>query len=167
MAKKTESVRIQDDLYRSVNGEWLDNAVIPADKPATGSFDRLSDDVDKLLMEDFAKFAKGEETPDLPIIEDAVRLISPSVLEPICRLKTGALGSKNPRLHVNEVLIALSISAVTDPNAEAAYACLPDLLGCEAHTSVIVSSTDADTLRKLGVNLTCEPVYESKKLFHR
>jgi uncharacterized protein (UPF0371 family) len=100
-------------------------------------------------------------------IEDAVRLISPSVLEPICRLKTGALGSHNPRLHVNEVLIALSISAVTDPNAEAAYARLQDLRGCEAHTSVIVSSTDADTLRKLGVNLTCEPVYESKKLYHR
>jgi uncharacterized protein (UPF0371 family) len=68
---------------------------------------------------------------------------------------------------VNEVLIALSISAATDPNAEAAYACLSDLHGCEAHTSVIVSGTDAETLRKLGINLTCEPVYESKKLFHR
>ncbi|MBQ7208430.1 MAG: DUF1846 domain-containing protein [Lentisphaeria bacterium] len=100
-------------------------------------------------------------------IPDEIRLISPSVLEPICRLKTGALGSRNPRLHVNEVLIALSISAVTDPNAEAAYAMLSRLRGCEAHSSVIVSSIDAETLRKLGVNLTCEPVYESKRLFHR
>ena len=100
-------------------------------------------------------------------IDDAVRLISPSVLEPICLLKTGILGSRNPRLHVNEVLIALSISAVTDPNAAAAYAKLPELHGCEAHTSVIVSTTDSETLRKLGVNLTCEPVYESKKLYHR
>ena len=100
-------------------------------------------------------------------IDDAVRLISPSVLEPICLLKTGVLGSRNPRLHVNEVLIALSISAATDPNAAAAYAKLPELHGCEAHTTVIVSGTDAETLRKLGINLTCEPVYESKKLFHR
>ena len=100
-------------------------------------------------------------------IPDEIRLISPSVLEPICRLKTGALGSRNPRLHVNEVLIALSISAVTDPNAEAAYAMLSRLRGCEAHSSVIISSIDAETLRKLGVNLTCEPVYESKRLFHR
>ena len=74
MGKKIENIRIQDDLYRFVNGEWLENAVIPADKPATGSFDRLSDDVEKLLMEDFAKFAKGEETPDPAVIEDAVRL---------------------------------------------------------------------------------------------
>ena len=100
-------------------------------------------------------------------IDDSIQLISPSVIEPICRLKTGSLGSRNPRLHVNEILIALSISAATDPNAEAAYECLPKLKGCEAHSSVIVSSVDASTMRKLGLNLTCEPSYESKKLFHR
>ena len=100
-------------------------------------------------------------------IEDGIHLISPSVIEPICRLKTGTLGSHNPRLHVNEILIALSISAATDPNAAAAYAKLPDLRGCETHSTVIVSSVDADTMRKLGLNLTCEPVYESKRLFHR
>ena len=100
-------------------------------------------------------------------IDDSIHLISPSVIEPICRLKTGTLGSHNPRLHVNEILIALSISAATDPNAAAAYEKLPELRGCEAHSTVIVSSVDADTLRKLGLNLTCEPVYESKRLFHR
>ncbi len=100
-------------------------------------------------------------------IEDGIHLISPSVIEPICRLKTGTLGSHNPRLHVNEILIALSISAATDPNAAAAYAKLPELRGCETHSTVIVSSVDADTMRKLGLNLTCEPVYESKRLFHR
>ena len=100
-------------------------------------------------------------------IEDGIHLISPSVIEPICRLKTETLGSHNPRLHVNEILIALSISAATDPNAAAAYAKLPELRGCETHSTVIVSSVDADTMRKLGLNLTCEPVYESKRLFHR
>ncbi|MBR4205727.1 MAG: DUF1846 domain-containing protein [Clostridia bacterium] len=99
-------------------------------------------------------------------IDDAIQLISPSVIEPICRLKTGSLGSKNPRLHVNEILIALSICAATDPNAEAAYKALPRLVGCEAHSSVVVSSVDSSTLRKLGVNLTCEPTYESKRFFH-
>ena len=100
-------------------------------------------------------------------IDDSIHLISPSVIEPICRLKTGSLGSRNPRLHVNEILIALSISAATDPNAAAAYEKLADLRGCEAHSTVIVSTVDSDTMRKLGLNLTCEPVYESKRLFHR
>ena len=63
-------------------------------------------------------------------------------------------------------LIALSICAATDPNAEAAYKALPRLVGCEAHSSVVVSSVDSSTLRKLGVNLTCEPTYESKRFFH-
>ena len=98
-------------------------------------------------------------------IDDGIHLIAPSVLEPICRLKTQSLGSRNPRLHVTETLIALSICAVTDEKARAAYECLPQLKGCEAHSSVIVASTDASAFRKLGMNLTCEPVYETKKLF--
>jgi uncharacterized protein (UPF0371 family) len=100
-------------------------------------------------------------------IDDDVHLISPSVIEPICRLKTDHLGSVNPRLHVDEILIALSICAATDPNARAAFECLPQLSGCEAHSSVIISQIDLDTFRRLGFTLTCEPVYESKKLFHR
>lgn len=100
-------------------------------------------------------------------IDDGIHLISPSVIEPICKLKTGSLGSSNPRLHADEILIALSICAATDPNAKAALECLPMLVGCEAHSTVIVSHVDSNLFRKLKLNLTCEPVYESKKLFHR
>ena len=100
-------------------------------------------------------------------IDDSIHLISPSVIEPICKLKIDSLGSSNPRLHADEILIALSICAVTDPNAKAAFDCLPSLVGCEAHSSVIVSHVDSNTFRKLKLNLTCEPIYESKKLFHR
>ncbi|MCR5808774.1 MAG: M13 family metallopeptidase [Clostridiales bacterium] len=74
MSKETAPVRIQDDLYQYVNGEWIKNAVIPDDKPITGGFSSLEEDVEKLLMDDFTKFASGEEKPDLPIMEDAVRL---------------------------------------------------------------------------------------------
>ena len=100
-------------------------------------------------------------------VDDSIHLISPSVIEPICRLKTESLGCHNPRLHADEILIALSISATTNKHAKAAFECLPKLFGCEAHTSVIVSQVDSDTFRKLGLNLTSEPVYESKKLVHR
>lgn len=100
-------------------------------------------------------------------VDDSTHLISPSVIEPICQLKTECLGCNNPRLHADEILMALSISAVNDANAKASLECLPQLFGCEAHSTVIVSQIDTDTFRKLGMNLTCEPVYESKKLFHR
>ena len=100
-------------------------------------------------------------------IEDDIHLISPSVIEPICRLKTDNLRCSNPRLHADEILIALSICAATDQNAKAAFDAIPQLIGCEAHSSVIVSSVDSDTFRRLGMNMTSEPVYESKKLFHK
>ncbi len=100
-------------------------------------------------------------------IDDSVHLISPSVIEPICRLKTDSLRCRNPRLHADEILIALSICAATDNYAKAALDCLPMLERCEAHASVIVSQVDSSTFRKLGLNLTCEPVYETNNLFHR
>ncbi|MBQ4354327.1 MAG: DUF1846 domain-containing protein [Clostridia bacterium] len=100
-------------------------------------------------------------------IDDDIHLISPHVIEPICRLKTDNLRCSNPRLHADEILIALSICAATDENAKAAFEAIPRLIGCEAHSSVIVSSVDADTFRRLGMNMTSEPVYETKKLFHR
>ena len=77
------------------------------------------------------------------------------------------LGNHNPRLHTDEVLIALSICAATDPLAEIAMQQLEKLKGCEVHSSVILSQVDMNTFRKLGVNLTCEPVYQSKKLYHK
>ena len=100
-------------------------------------------------------------------INDSIHLISPSVIEPICHLKTGSLRCTNPRLHADEILIALSICASADSNAKAALDCLPLLKGCEAHASVVVSHVDSGTFRKLGLNLTCEPAYETNKLFHR
>jgi len=96
-------------------------------------------------------------------IEDNVHLISPTVIEPIQQLKTVHLGNRNPRLHTDEALIALSICATTDENAELAMQQLSKLRGCEAHSSVILSSVDENVFRRLGVNITCEPVYQAKK----
>ena len=93
-------------------------------------------------------------------------LIAPSAIEPIQTLKTSSLGSKNPRLHTDEVLIALSMSAATDPVAKKALGQLPKLQGCQVHTSVMLSNVDIKTFKKLGMNLTSEPVYEHKKLYH-
>ena len=99
-------------------------------------------------------------------IDDRIDLISPEILEPITNLKVGTLGSNNPRLHPNEVLIALSICAVSDPIAAKAREQLPKLRRCEMHSSVILSDNDVHTLKKLGINLTSEPAYESKRLYH-
>ncbi len=99
-------------------------------------------------------------------IDDRIDLISPEILEPITNLKVVTLGSKNPRLHPNELLIALSICAVTDKVAAQAQAQLPNLRNCEMHSSVILSENDEHTLKKLGIRLTCEPCYESKRLYH-
>ncbi len=99
-------------------------------------------------------------------IADDVHLISPAFIEPIQGLKTGYLGSKNPRLHTDEVLIALSMCAATDKNARLALEQLPKLRGCQLHTSVMLSSVDIKMFKKLGLELTSEPVYEIKKLYH-
>ncbi|MBR5291277.1 MAG: DUF1846 domain-containing protein [Clostridia bacterium] len=100
-------------------------------------------------------------------IHDDMHLISPIVIEPIQDLKVNHLGNHNPRLHVDEVLIALTISAATNPTAEMAMRQLDKLKGCEAHSSVILSGVDASTFRKLGLNVTCEPRYQTKKLYHK
>ena len=99
-------------------------------------------------------------------INKDVLLISPDVIEPIQDLKTQHLGNNNPRLHTDEVLIALSVCAVTDSNARLALDQLKKLSGCEMHSSVILSQVDEKLLKKLGINLTCEPTYQTKKLFH-
>ncbi len=99
-------------------------------------------------------------------IEKEVMLISPEVIEPVQELKTGSLGNHNPRLHTDEVLIALCISAVHDENAKKAMEQLPKLRNCEAHSSVILSQVDMNVFKKLGLNITCEPKYQSHKLYH-
>ena len=95
-----------------------------------------------------------------------VHLIAPYAIEPIQKLKVDYLGSKNPRLHTDEVLIALSVSAAMDKNAQLALENLSKLKGCQVHTSVMLSDVDIKVFSKLGINLTCEPVYEHKKLYH-
>jgi uncharacterized protein (UPF0371 family) len=99
-------------------------------------------------------------------IDDKVELISPSVIRPVQHLKVDHLGNHNPRLHVDEILIALAISAVTSKRAALALEQLENLQNCEAHSSVILSSTDIRTFKKLGINMTCEPKYQVKKLYH-
>ena len=99
-------------------------------------------------------------------IDEDVDLISPEILEPIQRLKTENLGNHNPRLHTDEVLIALSISAVNNPYSKRAFEAVSSLRYAEVHSTVILSQIDASTFRKLGVNLTCEPKYQTKKLYH-
>ena len=99
-------------------------------------------------------------------ISHDIHLIAPSAIEPIQKLKVNYLGSKNPRLHTDEVLIALSASAATDHNAQVALEQLPKLKGREVHTSVLLSDVDTKIFKKLGVNLTCEPIYEEKKIYH-
>lgn len=94
-------------------------------------------------------------------------LVSPAAIEPIQTLKTDYLGSQNPRLHTDEILIALSMSAATDASAKLALAQLPRLAGCQVHSTVILSSVDEKTFRKLGMNLTSEPAYETNKMFHK
>ena len=94
-------------------------------------------------------------------IDDEVHLISPTIIEPIQHLKVGHLGNRNPRLHTDEALIALSICAATDPLAEKCMEQLDKLRGCEVHSSVILSSVDEKVFRRLGVNLTCEPQYQA------
>ena len=100
-------------------------------------------------------------------INKELLLIAPSVIEPIQHLKVEHLGNHNPRLHTDELLIALSICAVTNPLAELAIDQLGRLRGCEAHSSVILSRVDENLFSKIGVNITYEPKYQAKKLYHK
>ena len=100
-------------------------------------------------------------------IPDEIKLISPTVIEPINHLKVEHMGNRNPRLHTDETLVALAISAATDANAERAMDALSSLKNCEAHSTVILSQVDEGMFGKLGVNITCEPTYETKRLYHK
>lgn len=99
-------------------------------------------------------------------IGDDVLLISPSAIEPIQELKVNHMGSKNPRLHSDETLIALAISAATNETAALAMSQMAKLKGCEAHSSVILSKVDERVFQKLGINVTYEPKYQTQKLYH-
>ncbi len=100
-------------------------------------------------------------------IDHSIPLISPNVIEPIQDLKVNHMGNHNPRLHTDETLIALSISATTNPVAELAMQQLSNLKNADAHSTTMLSSVDENVFRKLGVNITCEPIYATKKLYHK
>jgi len=100
-------------------------------------------------------------------IRSDMNLISNQVIEPISALKIQSLGHHNPRLHSDEVLIALAISALTNPLADMARAQLGTLRGCDAHFSVIISEEDIKLYKRLGIHVSCEPKYESKRLYHK
>lgn len=100
-------------------------------------------------------------------IDKEIDLIAPTVIEPITKLKTQNLGHHNPRLHSDEMLVALCVSAVSDPNAALAQKQLEKLRGLNAHFSVIPSAVDEKIYKRLGVNVSCEPVYEVSKLYHK
>ncbi len=99
-------------------------------------------------------------------IDKEIDVISPEIIAPIQTLKTAHLGNHNPRLHTDEVLIALAVSAVDNEYARRAMAALPKLKYAELHSTVILAQVDASTFRKLGINVSCEPKYQTKKLFH-
>ena len=99
-------------------------------------------------------------------ISDKILLLPKGIIEPVCQLKTRDFGNHNPRLHLDEVLVTLSISALTNPLAELAMAQLPKLRDTQMHTTVILSNFEQGILRKLGIQHTSDPVYETKKLYH-
>ncbi len=100
-------------------------------------------------------------------IDDSRTLISPDIITPVMELKTGHLGNKNPRLHTDEILVALSICAASDPVASLALKQLDKLRNCQVHSTVIISFADLSVLKKLGTYVTCEPIYETKSLYHK
>ena len=100
-------------------------------------------------------------------ISHSIPLISPNVIEPISDLKINHMGNHNPRLHTDEVLIALAISATTNPVAELAMQQINKLEHSDLHSTTMLSSVDLNMLKKLGIEVTCEPVYQTKKLYHK
>ena len=139
------------------NGTPVSAISLPDGTIITGKTSGLLGATSAMLLNALKAFA------DIP---DDVHLISPEIIGPVQELKTHHLGNHNPRLHTDEVLVALSISAVTNPTAKQALEQLDRLRGCEVHSSVILAPVDENILKKLGVNLTCEPKYQTKKLFH-
>ncbi len=99
-------------------------------------------------------------------ISDETLLLSPNIIEPIQKLKLNHMGNHNPHMHMDELLIALAVAAVTDENASLALEQLPKLHGAQAHSTVLLSRVDEGLFKKLGIGLTCEPKYQTNQLFH-
>ncbi len=99
-------------------------------------------------------------------IDHDLHLVSPDAIDPIQTLKTSYLGSNNPRLHTDEILIALSVSAAHCPTAKLALEQLPKLKSCQLHSTVILPTVDEKIFKKLGLHITCEPKYQFNKVYH-
>lgn len=127
--------------------------VLPNGKIITGKTSSLLGASSALLLNALKELAG---------IDENLNIISPEVIEPICNLKTKNLHHRNPRLHSDEVLLALCVSAVTNSDAQLAIEQLEKLKGCDAHFSVIISNVDEKLYRRLGINITCEPRYETQ-----
>lgn len=118
----------------------------------TGKTSNLLGAVSALLLNALKYFAG---------LDHEVLLMSPNVIEPIQNLKVQHLGNNNPRIHTDETLLALSICAATNENAKRAMDQISKLRGCEVHSTVILSPVDERIFKRLGINLTCEPKYQS------
>ena len=145
-------------LKEETTGAPAGAMVLPDGRVVTGKTGNLLGSASALLM-NALKGVSG--------VDDELYVISDDVLEPICHLKTEHLKSKNPRLHSDETLLALSISSVTNPIAERLIDNVDKLRGCDAYFSVIISSTDEKLYRTLGINVCCEPKYEQHRYYHK
>jgi uncharacterized protein (UPF0371 family) len=148
--RKVVSAALQTARERQVPAAAME---LPDGRIVTGKTGELLGACAALLMNAIKELAG---------LDEDVHLISPEAIQPIQHLKTAYMGSRNPRLHSDEVLIALSVSAATNPTAMKALEQLPRLKNCPAHASVLLSVADSKTFRKLGIDLTSEPVPESK-----
>lgn len=145
-------------LKEETTGAPAGAMVLPDGRVVTGKTGNLLGSASALLM-NALKGVSG--------VDDELYVISDDVLEPICHLKTEHLKSKNPRLHSDETLLALSVSSVTNPIAERLIDNVDKLRGCDAYFSVIISSTDEKLYRTLGINVCCEPKYEQHRYYHK
>ena len=151
-------VEIFPVLKAEATGAPAGAMVLPDGRVVTGKTSDLLGAASSLLMNALKGVAGVDE--DLFVISD-------EVIEPICDLKTSTLHAKNPRLHSDETLLALSVSSATDPVAKQLVDAADQLRGCDAFFSVILSPTDEKLYRTLGINICCEPKYEQRRYFHK
>jgi len=145
-------------LRAEVTGAPAGAMVLPDGSVVTGKTSEIMGAASSLLLNALKKVAG---------VDLETYVVSDEALVPITHLKTGHLHSRNPRLHSDETLIALSISSATNPLAAQVIDATDELKGCDAYFSVIISPTDERTYRKLGINVCCEPVFETRSLYHR
>ena len=145
-------------LKEEVTGKPAGAMVLPDGSVVTGKTSDLLGAASSLLLNALKRVAG---------VDDSIYVVSDEALEPIGHLKTEHLHSRNPRLHSDETLIALSISSATNPLAEKVIEASYDLKGCDAYFSVIISEADIRTYRKLGINVCCEPKFERGTFYHQ